>query len=529
MKNQVLITFVSLSMLFLMASCDEEWLGEVKPQGSLSEANFYQNEEHAIRAITSCYDPLKHPRTFNQNYYFYFDSFSDQSIHEQNNMNNMIINTSDEAVYGFWIQHYLGIYRANIAIEKIAGLYGEPGIEMDEELKARLIAEAKFIRGLNYYYLVKIFGNPALVERTEEDLDVELTNATDEELFSFMETDFLDAIEVLPEIYESSSDLGRATKGAARAYLGKMYLLYNEFGKAREQFLAIRQSGVYQLMMPLGPDSADYTAAFRCNFTGDDITTRTGNTYDSENNSESVFEIQFETGGWETWEGGWQADGHMRTRYYGPDGFKNMVPTLEYVNQFEEAQEDHPAGVQYDPRKYVSLYQPGDSIYYVQDIQPVKIWRDRINTNPLITQGFGWGKHFKPTFWSESSDPLNNDYNNIRLVRYSEVLLALAEAEYMVNGSTTLAVECVNEVRGRAGMPGVDEVTPEVIIHERNIEFGFETKRYWDLVRWSKYDNPWVDITELMPSYIPARQGLMPIPIFEINLSNGKLQQNPGY
>jgi starch-binding outer membrane protein, SusD/RagB family len=523
MKNFKLISILTVIM-FLM-SCNADWL-EVKPSDRLSETNFYQNEDHAIRAITSCYDPLKHPRGFSLNYYFVFETFSDRALHEQINLNNMIINPSDGRYYDIWINLTQGIYRCNLAIEKIAGLKGNPGIEMNEELKSRLIGEAKFLRALYYYYFTKIYRNPPLITETIEDLDIQLTNASQEDLFAFMEQDLLDAINRLPATYDNAN-LGRATKGAAHTLLGKVYLYQHKFQQARDQFLAVKNLNVYELIMPLGNDSIDFTSAFQSNFTGDDIITPQG-TYAAENNKESVFEIQFALGGWEIWEGGWQADGKLTTLFFGPEGYRNMVPTSDYVAQFEEAPENHPAGLQYDPRKYVTFYMPGDTIYYVQDKKPPIRWRDRIHTNASITQGYGWGKYFKPTFFDESSN-LNNDYNNVRLLRYSDVLLLLAEAEYLVNGSTPVALDAINAVRARAGLNLLTEVTPQAIIHERDVEFGFEFKRYWDLVRWSKYPTPWVNITELLPAYIPAREGYMPIPVAEINLSRGALRQNPGY
>lgn len=523
MKQKIILVIAGI---MIMPACSDDWL-EVKPSDRLSEANFYQNQDHAIRAITSCYDPLKHPRTFNLNFYFVFETFSDRALHEQINLNNMIITPGDGRVADMYINLFQGIYRCNLAIEKIAGLRGNPGIEMDEQLKSRLLGEAAFLRALYYYYLTKIYRYPPLVIETEDDLDIQLTNASQEELFGQMEKDLLDAINRLPEIYDEAN-LGRAAKGAAHTLLGKVYLYQHKFEQAREQFIAVRDLNVYSLVMPMGTDSLDYAYAFQCNFTGDDLVTPSGNRYVAENNSESVFEIQFALGGWETWEGGWQADGKLTTLFFGPEGYRNMVPTSAYVDRFEKAPPGHPAGLEYDPRKYVTFYMPGDDIAYVQDKKPARAWRDRVHTNASITQGYGWGKYFKPTFWDESSN-LNNDYNNVRLFRYSDVLLLLAEAEFLLNGSTGLALQSVNAVRSRAGLAPLTEVTPEAIIHERDIEFGFEYKRYWDLVRWSKYEPAWVNITEILPAYNPVREGYLPIPVSEINLSRGGLRQNPGY
>lgn len=522
-KVKIISIFATLLVLL---SCNEDWL-EVKPADRLSEASYYQNEDHATRAITACYDPLKHPRAFSLFFYFYFDTFSDRALHEQINLNNMIVNPTDGNIYGMYLKMYKGIFRCNLALEKIIGLKGNPGIDMNQELKDRYIGEAKFLRALYYYYATKIFRNPPLIKETIEDLDVQLTNASQEDLFAFMEEDLLDAINRLPATY-NDANLGRATKGAAHAMLGKVYLYQHKFQEARDQFLAVKNLGVYEITMPQGNSRYDFLYAYQCNFTGDDLITPSGNRYIAENNKESVFEIQFELGGWEIWEGGWQADGQLRTLWFGPEGYRNMVPTLSFAEAFEEAPANHPAGLEYDPRKYVTLYQPGDTIYYVQNKKPPMRWRDRIHTNASITQGYGWGKYFKPTFFDESSN-LNNDYNNVRLLRYADVLLLLAEAEYLVNGSTPLALEAINTVRARTGLPLHTEVTPAAIIHERDVELGYETKRYWDLVRWSKYPTPWVNIQELLPNYNTTRAGYMPMPVNEINLSRGALKQNPGY
>lgn len=516
----------ALLISFLLISCNEDWL-EVKPSDRLSEANFYQDEDHGIRAITACYDPLKHPRGFPLNFHFVFETFSDRALHERINLNNMIVSPGFDRAYDMWVNLYQGVYRCNQAIEKIAGLHGNPGIAMNEQLKERLIGEAMYLRGMYYYYLVKIFGNPALITQTQDDLNIRLTNASQAELFAFIEENLKGAIERLPDTYDSANR-GRATRGAARTVLGKAYMYQHKFAEAREIFKIIIDSEVYELMLPLGNDSVDFTAAFQANFTGDDIVTPTGNTYRSENNRESIFEIQFHTGGWEVWEGGWQADGHLLTLFFGPEGYRNMVPTADYVNMFEEAPENHPAGIRYDPRKYVTFYLPGDSIFYVNNVKAGRRWINGVHTNASISQGFGWGKYFKPTFWSDATD-LNNDYNNHRILRFSEVLLLFAEADLLATGGTAEGLNALNRVRARAGMPARAQLTKEYVIFERDIEFGFEVKRYWDLVRWSKYPSPWVNITEILPVYNPARQGFMPIPQREIDLSEGSLKQNPGY
>jgi hypothetical protein len=106
----------------------------------------------------------------------------------------------------------------------------------------------------------------------------------------------------------------------------------------------------------------------------------------------------------------------------------------------------------------------------------------------------------------------------------------LAEADYMVNGGTSqLAIDCINEVRNRVGVPQIDEVSPEVIMHERDVEFGFEFLRFHDLLRWSQYPTPWVNISQELDYFIKGKHEYMPIPQYEIDINSPKLKQNPGY
>ncbi|MGC9343893.1 MAG: RagB/SusD family nutrient uptake outer membrane protein, partial [Bacteroidales bacterium] len=415
---------------------------------------------------------------------------------------------------------YKGVYRTNLALEKI------PSIDMDEDLKQRLLGEAKFLRGLYHFYVSTVYGYPPLIEFVPQDLNIQYENATREEFLTSITRDLREAAAVLPETY-NDSNLGRATKGAAYGFLGRTFLYHQQWDSAKyylQKVVELEDKGVYGLMQPQGNDPKDWIYAFQCNFSALDLTSPSGNTYDSENNMESIFEIQFHYGGWEVWEGGWQADGSITCLYFGPDGYKNLIPTAEYVSQFEEAPASHPAGLEYDPRRYATIYEEGDTITYLPELNrnPVA-WNHRQHTNLGITEGYGWEKYFNPTHFS------NNGPTNLKLMRYSEILLMLAEAEYHLNGSTELAVNSLNKVRERVGLDPVSEVTPEVIMHERDVEFGFEWHRFFDCVRWSLLPDPWVNCEELMEGFVRGKNEYLPIPQYEINLSGGTLKQNPGW
>lgn len=517
MKNKLYILGL-IAFLIGIGSC-EEYL-DIQPKNNLTEAEFYTNQEEAIEAVTAAYDPLKHPGGFNINFFFAFTTWSDRGIHEQITWNYFNVSADNNRFLEMFTYLYKGIYRSNLALEKI------PPIEMDEDLKERLIAESKFLRALYHFYAHIVFKTPPIIDYVPQDLNIEYENGDWDDFMVLISKDLREAAADLPEEYDSSNK-GRATKGAAWAFLGKAYMYHQEWDSAKFYLQKVKdlgESGIYGLNTPQGNHPKDWIYAYQSNFSAIDLEAPNGNIYDSENNQESIFEIQFHYGGWEVWEGGWQADGSLTCLYFGPDGYKNLVPTEEYVNEFEEAPASHPAGLEYDPRRYATIYEDGDTIVYLPDLdkEPVP-WYYRSHTNLGITQEYGWEKYFYPSHFS------NNGPTNLKLMRYSDVLLLLAEADYQLNGSTQLGIDCINEVRNRVGLTPVDAVTPEAIIHERDVEFGFEWQRFFDLVRWSLLPEPWVDCEELLPGFQKGKNEYCPLPQYEINLSGGKLVQNPGW
>lgn len=517
---KTIIKYLLITAIVLAVGSCESYL-DITPKNNLNESQYYQNEEDAIETITTCYDPLKHPGGFNVNFFFLFTTFSDRAVHEAANVNNFLFSPSYNKVLEIYTYLYKGVFRCNLALEKI------PPIEMDEEKKEELLGQAYFLRGLYYFYLSSIYYRPPLITERIDNLEVQFTNAPRDSLRMRIISDLRRASETLPNEWDDANK-GRATAGAALGMMGKTYLYYEQFDSARHYLRQVKDladnEGIYELMMPQGNDSLDYCYAYQCNFSALDLTTPSGNTYDAENNRESLFEIQFHYGGWEVWEGGWQADGSITSLYFGPDGYKNLAPEPEYRDQFEETP-SHPAGLSYDPRRYVMFYEPGDTIHYIDPELEDAAWDASMNMNAAISPGFGWAKYFDPAHLS------NNGPTNLNLLRYADILLMLAEADFIVNGetSTPLAEECLNAVRERAGLEPVDAVTREAIIHERDIELGFEWLRFFDLVRWSMYDDPWVDIKAMIPEFTENKNEYLPLPTYEIDLSRGGLEQNPGW
>jgi hypothetical protein len=296
-----------------------------------------------------------------------------------------------------WEGYYQGIYRANVAIQNI------PRVEGDEALKARLIAENKFLRAYFYFFLVRGFGGVPLITEPLAPSQFTQTRATAEEVYAQIEQDLTEAIAALPPQY-GSADMGRATRGAAQALLGKVHLFQGEYDAAYTQLRGVIDSGVYSLY-------PTYSGLF---------------TPAGENSSESVFEVvntTLEAGGGSSQYA--QVQGIRGTPNVGW-GFNNPAPELEA--SYEPG----------DPRLQVTvLYAwemlPDDPtrVVYLNPSMPNNRYNQKVYTSPETPRG---------------SD---NSTVNIRRIRYADVLLMAAEAAYRTNREAE-ARAWLNQVRARA-------------------------------------------------------------------------------
>lgn len=526
---------IAILGIFLFSTSCEEYIDLNNPN-AISSEEFFTEPDHAVQAITACYSVMEHAYMFGLNYHFLYSAFSDRGIHENSKWNEGTYNSTDPYIADIYVKSFQGIYRCNLALEKI------PQIEMDKELQDRLLGEAFFLRAYYYFLLTISYNEPPLLRERENDFNATVKNASKEEIYNSIKSDFKRAIELLPEEYDAA-DKGRATKGAALGFLGKTYLYQSShlpdqaaWDSAKYCFQEVQKiadKGIYGLMEPLSNDSIDFVYSYLCNFSPDDLKTKSGNVYKAENNKESLFEVQFSSHGFYKYEGGHETNGSSMSQYFGSFGFKNLAPTAEFAENAFEQPTSHPSNIHYDPRRYGTVFVEGDTIDWSEESIPFAPSADpipfdpKIHANGSIAEGYAWKKYFYPAHvgsWGYYVDP-----NNIRLLRYSDILLMLCEAEYHLNGSSSLALESINKVRARAGMPLLSEVTPEAIIHERDVEFGFECSRFHDLVRWSLLPSPWIDINEYLPLFVKGKHEYLPIPIREINLMNGDLKQNPGW
>jgi hypothetical protein len=261
--------FLVLLVVLPVASCSD-FLNEA-PQGTYSNATFYQTDVHALLALTGVYNSATFISTDN-NLWVFGDVASDDATKGGAAGDQSDIQFIDEFSYSrnngslekFWKHYYEGVTRANYL------LYYGPSIKMDEELKARIMGEAKFLRAYFYFNLINIFGDVPLklIPPLSQEV-INLPTSSVDLVYAQIEKDLKEAAPVLETFY-SGTDLGRATKGAAFGLLAKAYLYQQKWNEALTAIGDLEALGMYNLQPVYKNNFIDST----------------------QNNSESIFEIQ---------------------------------------------------------------------------------------------------------------------------------------------------------------------------------------------------------------------------------------------
>lgn len=493
-KTNHIIKFFLPVLLIFLAGCSEDFLDR-KPKGQLTFDTFFENSDHALWATNAIYQQF---RTWDLTAFPWIgltDIISDDADKGSSPNDALYVLEVDEFTFNAtnvlfgqaWQGHYHVIFRANLAIENI------PGIDMDPALRSRLVGEAKFLRAYAYFRLVQWFGDIPLVDHVLTDEEYyNQPRASKEVIYDFIENDLLDAIEALPEKSEySSADLGRATKGAARGILAKLYMVEHDFAKALAQAEAIITSGEYSLLQRYGDNFLPI----------------------GEHGAESIFEISAVA---------------VQAAVAGPGATPfNMVQGVRGVPNlgwgFNRPSDD-----------LVAAYEPGDprrqaTIIYVGEVLPDG--STIVEDNPEILN-----ERYNQKAWVPAHAGLqDNGPGNIRILRYADILLLAAEA-LNETGNPGQALEYLNQVRARARgtnnfiLPDITTMDQtelrERIYAERRIELAMEQHRWFDLARWGRITD---EMDPLVQGFDPSKHTLLPIPQSEIDLTNGILSQNPGY
>jgi starch-binding outer membrane protein, SusD/RagB family len=384
-----------------------------------------------------------------------------------------------------WQMPYEAIFLANRVVDSM------PAVTMDAALKARTIAEAKFLRAWSYFILVRTFGDVPLAPHALFAADICQTRTPKAQVWSYIETDLTQAASALPEKSDYDvDDMWRASKGAANALLVKTYIYEKKFPEAEALAVQIISSLQYTLM-------ANYADNFRLA---------------QENGPESVFEIQYFVDPKDSWsnENGGQVfsvfRGSRDDAYFPGWGFD--CPTQSLANEFEPG----------DVRKKTTILAAGDTLYKGTSAEQVYY----PGSSPT---GMSAGKYMLE-YLGDSVPDMANAPANWRAIRYSEVLLFAAEASNE-NGNTAQALVNLNRVRARAGLAactvtGKDSLR-SAIYHERRVELALEGHRFWDVVRQGRGSQVFGSM-----GFVYGKNEIFAVPKTEIE-SCTRLTQNPGY
>jgi len=510
---------VLASFILLLGSCvTEDDLLQVDPNVETNES-FWQNDQDAILGINAVYGSLLTDGTYMRSTPLLLDTKADDSRSlspwgSMYNVGRFNSSIADPAIYGWAYEtYYQGIYRANQVLENV------PNIEMeDAALRDRVLGQAYFLRGLFLFHAVNMFNNVPVPLDTE----IYHQQRSQAEGWAQVMADFEQAASLLPVSYSGLSGLdadqvGRATRGAALAYLGKAKLFNKDFQGAQTNFKQVIDLGIYDLV----PNYSD-------NFT-----------LVNENNVESIFEVQFsrDAGGVDLGWGGAPASGWGKTSAraitYGPRGFgwTDVQPTFTLLNTFLE---EKTIDGENDPRLDVTIAWNNPDGYQLYGFD----FAERYASNAQDLNDIFVNKYQN----SDGSRADEFDWRsgiNERIMRYADILLMYAEC-LNENGATDQAYDYIQMVRDRVDLPDLRTTKPDMnqgemreqIARERFLEFALEGHRFDDIRRWGWLDDEaklnWLKSRdEEFNGYVKGRE-YFPIPQLEMD-NNPGMEQNDGY
>lgn len=517
-KKSLRISFV-LIIGFILGGCAKD-LNLTNPNVQTA-ATFWQNQKQAVLGVTGIYQALMYDGSFMRFTPVYLDSRDDitwspspwNAIYAGAQFDLLSTNYGPEAMYVAW---YDLVKRANLAIANI------PKIKFqDEALKTRLMGEAYFLRGLAYFYIVTFWHHvPLILTPPQSSKDFYAKQVDASKVWAQIIKDFTTASNDLPETYDAAN-LGRATRGAALAYLGKAYLFNKDYKDGAAAFKKVIDEGVYGLL-----PASQYANNF--------------NSVD-ENNQESIFEVQFQrmnepTLGWVGAPGpDWDKTSARAITYAPPPfGWGDMAvrPWL-----YKEFTKEKTVDGKLDPRLYATLTfdYPGCTLYGQKFRQAFP----ESGADTVLWKTMFFARKYENV---DSGRPNEFDWRsgiNERLMRYSDVLLMYAECELDL-GNIPEAAHYIHIVRARADLPNreaefASDTKAQVfaqLVHQRILEFALEGHRFDDIRRWGWLSDPaMLDTLKAHDAeyngYIPGKEYL-PIPNIEIQ-NNPNAVQNPTY
>jgi hypothetical protein len=538
MKTKILLTLIAAVSLLFVVGCGADFLEETNPNQP-TEDTYWNTEADAEAALATIYSPVRGQM---YGYWGAFTGFQNQNVRGDDLhpiqddpttwQTTVFVNDPNNShLADDWNLLYRSISRSNTFLANI------DRVEMDATRRGEFTGEALFLRAWNYFMLVINWGGVPLrltpIESSEEAM---MAAATEDEVWAQIEADLKAAKEILP-VHRPASESGRITRGAASAYLGRLYVYRERWADA------VRELG--ELMT--APYSYDLVPDYEDNFTSS-----------NEFNQESIFEINYAQHG----TGGvWNNDDpttpqvNILGNFVGSPvsgGWYKIQPSKSIVDEY--TREERPAGSdsRWDKRMYTCFFfkysdygdtRPDETWYGDKKLSMDDLWEGtsgkRTGNDPGYSAIDGVPGRFIikkfTAFWSSIGDTMYHSEkhtNNIRVMRFAEVLLLYAEAAAR-NGDLSGATSSLNRIRTRAGLSSGSWDSPAAVMaeveHQRLLEFWMEGHRFYDLKRWYNVAQIKTIFTErgkLGAAAFQEKYLYYPIPQSEIN-SNTAIKQNP--
>jgi len=476
-------------------SCNDNDLELTNPN-ELSPETFFKSEAQVQSSVNAAYANLQTRGLYARHIFFALDNMAQENKGNPQLEGNkkpfldFSFDASSDIIQFYWETCFLGISKANFVLDNEDKIQALPNSILTQEKKNKFLGEAHFLRAYYYFLLVPRFGDLPLY--TKQTI-VGASRSPKAEIYKLITDDFDFASKNL--LSKNVEDKGRATKEAAFAYLGKAFLYQKKYDEALAAFNKVTgfslESNFYNNFMD-----------------------------ETEHGPESIFEIEYDEklGVADKWGSDTAGDGvaesTLRGQEYGNLGWYNVYPSDDILDEYETG----------DKRFGETFYVPGSK------------YNNGANTmtaaNFSSSEGLrraGWKKY--QNYYKRTDENLDSSIN-FKVMRYSDVLLMMAECESMrAGGVQATAIGYINQVRFRAGVPLLaTTLTKEqvftALIHERKVELAGEQVRFDDIIRWG------IASTELAGTGFKAgRSELWPIPNRETS-SNPNIKpsnNNPGY
>lgn len=494
--------FTVFIMIMMVTSCSKDFL-ETDPIGKLAVDDFYKTDQDALQGLVAAYDILQWTNARDwQSVYLAKTLPSDESSCGGSSagdqpplqeMDQMSYSAGNTVIRGAYEGNYYGIFRCNMVITRVDPV---------NDYRKEIIAEAKCLRAYYYFDQLIMFGHIPLILKELIPSEYKQPQAEPEAVYAQIEQDLKDAIPLLPlKSEQSQADKFRVSKGTAQALLGKVYLYEKKWKEASDMFEQVISSNEYQL-------STDYSTLFK---------------KDQEFGQESLLEVSYSSArgyDWGTfgWGGNRNMENNITWQLCGPRGDYFVAGNSGMIGGW---------GFNYPTETIYNAFEANDirrsaTVWSIPDLQA-------LGGDWTGTEAYGFNGYFRVkygTFSSETAGPINelNYGTNLRLIRYSDVLLMCAEAYYRQGLEDNCRTE-LNKVRTRAGLADVTATGDALftaIVKERQTELAFEGVRFFDLVRWG------LAAQVLGNKFVPGKHELFPIPLDELT-NNDLMHQNPGY